>query len=79
MTKLQSVPNMKQEKIQVCNRRVAKWSFFVLFLSRLHRLICYIFFPAVIRNYGNLLVELATVVPDGVVCFFTSYVYMVSV
>ncbi len=35
-------------------------------------------FAAVIRNYGNLLVELAAVVPDGVVCFFTSYVYMVS-
>jgi DNA excision repair protein ERCC-2 len=33
---------------------------------------------AVIRNYGNLLVDLATVVPDGVVCFFTSYVYMVK-
>ncbi|XP_013421335.1 general transcription and DNA repair factor IIH helicase subunit XPD-like [Lingula anatina] len=31
---------------------------------------------AVIRNYGNLLVELSTVVPDGIVCFFTSYVYM---
>ena len=32
---------------------------------------------AVIRNYGNLLVEMCTVVPDGVVAFFTSYVYMV--
>ncbi|XP_076100615.1 general transcription and DNA repair factor IIH helicase subunit XPD-like [Mytilus galloprovincialis] len=31
---------------------------------------------AVVRNYGNLLVEMATIVPDGVVCFFTSYVYM---
>ena len=31
---------------------------------------------AVVRNYGNLLVEMASVVPDGVVCFFTSYVYM---
>lgn len=29
-----------------------------------------------IRNYGNLLVELASVVPDGIVCFFTSYKYM---
>lgn len=27
--------------------------------------------PAVIRNYGNLLVDMVTVVPDGVVCFFT--------
>lgn len=31
---------------------------------------------AVIRNYGNILVELAAVVPDGIVCFFTSYYYM---
>lgn len=31
---------------------------------------------AVVRNYGNLAVELAAVVPDGVVVFFTSYVYM---
>ena len=29
-----------------------------------------------IRNYGNLLVELSLVVPDGIVCFFTSYKYM---
>ncbi|KAH3856998.1 hypothetical protein DPMN_099595 [Dreissena polymorpha] len=35
--------------------------------------------PAVIRNYGNLLVEMCSVVPDGVVCFFTSYIYMVGV
>lgn len=33
---------------------------------------------AVVRNYGNLLVELSAVVPDGVVCFFTSYIYMES-
>ena len=33
--------------------------------------------PAVIRNYGNLLVEMCCVVPDGVVCYFTSYIYMV--
>lgn len=31
---------------------------------------------AVIRNYGHLLIEMATSVPDGIVCFFTSYVYM---
>lgn len=35
--------------------------------------------PAVVRNYGNLLVEMVSVVPDGVVCFFTSYMYMESV
>jgi len=31
---------------------------------------------AVIRNYGTLLLELSAVVPDGMVCFFTSYMYM---
>lgn len=30
----------------------------------------------VIRNYGQMLVELAKVIPDGVVCFFVSYLYM---
>ncbi|KAJ8044735.1 General transcription and DNA repair factor IIH helicase subunit XPD [Holothuria leucospilota] len=34
---------------------------------------------AVIRNYGNLLAEISTSVPDGVVCFFTSYIYMESI
>jgi DNA excision repair protein ERCC-2 len=34
---------------------------------------------AVVRNYGQLLVEIATIVPDGVVCFFTSYLYLESV
>lgn len=34
---------------------------------------------AVIRNYGNLLVEMSQAVPDGVVCFFVSYLYMESV
>ncbi|KIH57306.1 DNA repair helicase [Ancylostoma duodenale] len=34
---------------------------------------------AVIRNYGNLVLEMAAVVPDGMVVFFTSYVYMESV
>ncbi|CAB0037139.1 unnamed protein product [Trichogramma brassicae] len=34
---------------------------------------------AVIRNYGQLLVELSANVPDGIVCFFTSYLYMESV
>ena len=39
----------------------------------------YVFIPtAVIRNYGNLLVEMSGVVPDGIVCFFTSYTYMVG-
>jgi DNA excision repair protein ERCC-2 len=30
----------------------------------------------VVRNYGALLVECARAVPDGLVCFFTSYSYM---
>ncbi|XP_067007170.2 general transcription and DNA repair factor IIH helicase subunit XPD [Anabrus simplex] len=34
---------------------------------------------AVVRNYGQLLVEMATIVPDGLVCFFTSYLYLESV
>ncbi|XP_063177665.1 general transcription and DNA repair factor IIH helicase subunit XPD [Chroicocephalus ridibundus] len=34
---------------------------------------------AVIRNYGNLLLELSAVVPDGLVAFFTSYQYMENI
>ncbi|XP_023211694.1 TFIIH basal transcription factor complex helicase XPD subunit-like [Centruroides sculpturatus] len=34
---------------------------------------------AVIRNYGNLLLEMTAIVPDGIVCFFTSYLYMENV
>ncbi len=33
---------------------------------------------AVVRNYGNLLADMSSVVPDGVACFFPSYEYMVS-
>jgi hypothetical protein len=32
--------------------------------------------PAVVRNFGALLVEMSAIVPDGIVCFFTSYAYM---
>lgn len=32
--------------------------------------------PGVVKNYGKLLVEMAAVVPDGIVCFFVSYSYM---
>ena len=35
-------------------------------------------FLAVVRNYGNLIVELSSSVPDGIVVFFPSYEYMVS-
>ena len=31
-----------------------------------------------VRNYGNLLVDMSAVVPDGIACFFPSYEYMVS-
>jgi DNA excision repair protein ERCC-2 len=31
-----------------------------------------------IRNYGALVVELSSAVPDGIVCFFPSYGYMES-
>lgn len=37
------------------------------------------FDTAVVRNYGNLAVELCGVVPDGLVVFFTSYIYMEKV
>lgn len=33
----------------------------------------------VIRNYGAMLVELCSAIPDGVVAFFTSYSYMESI
>ena len=32
--------------------------------------------PSVVRNYGNLVAELCGSVPDGVVVFFSSYMYM---
>jgi DNA excision repair protein ERCC-2 len=32
--------------------------------------------PAVVRNYGALLVDMCGVVPDGIVCFFPSYFYL---
>ena len=32
--------------------------------------------PAVIRNYGYLLLDLIPHIPDGVVCFFPSYEYL---
>lgn len=32
--------------------------------------------PNVVRNYGRMLVELAAVIPDGIVAFFVSYSYM---
>ncbi|RUS24950.1 DNA repair helicase, partial [Jimgerdemannia flammicorona] len=32
--------------------------------------------PAVVRNFGQIMVEFSKIVPDGVVCFFPSYLYM---
>ena len=30
----------------------------------------------VIRNYGRMLIELSSAIPDGIICFFVSYSYM---
>lgn len=35
--------------------------------------------PSVVRNYGNILIEYAKITPDGLVCFFPSYLYMESI
>lgn len=35
--------------------------------------------PAVVRNFGSILIEYSKVVPDGVVAFFPSYLYMESI
>ncbi|KAK0528371.1 TFIIH/NER complex ATP-dependent 5'-3' DNA helicase subunit [Tilletia horrida] len=35
--------------------------------------------PAVVRNYGTILIEFAKSVPDGIVAFFPSYLYMESI
>jgi DNA excision repair protein ERCC-2 len=32
--------------------------------------------PSVVRNYGDLLLQVVRTVPDGVCCFFTSYSFM---
>ncbi|RKP03358.1 hypothetical protein CXG81DRAFT_24013 [Caulochytrium protostelioides] len=34
---------------------------------------------AVVRNFGNILLEFAKITPDGLVCFFPSYLYMESI
>ena len=33
----------------------------------------------ILRNYGNLLADMCATVPDGIVCFFTSYKYMENI
>ena len=35
--------------------------------------------PAVVRNFGQILIEYSKIVPDGVVAFFPSYLYMESI
>ena len=35
--------------------------------------------PSVVRNFGNVLVEFCRIVPDGIVAFFPSYLYMESI
>lgn len=35
--------------------------------------------PSVIRNYGNLIVNLSKIIPDNIVVFFPSYLYMEEV
>ena len=35
--------------------------------------------PSVVRNYGSILIEYAKCIPDGVVAFFPSYLYMESI
>ncbi|CAG8790514.1 18606_t:CDS:2, partial [Racocetra fulgida] len=35
--------------------------------------------PAVVRNFGQILVEFSKIVPDGIVAFFPSYLYMESI
>ncbi len=35
--------------------------------------------PAVVRNYGSILIEYAKSIPDGIVAFFPSYLYMESI
>lgn len=35
--------------------------------------------PAVVRNYGGLLVDFCRHVPDGLACFFPSYIYLETI
>jgi DNA excision repair protein ERCC-2 len=35
--------------------------------------------PAVVRNFGSILIEMSRTVPDGIVAFFPSYLYMESI
>lgn len=35
--------------------------------------------PAVVRNFGSILIDMSKAVPDGLVAFFPSYLYMESI
>lgn len=35
--------------------------------------------PAVVRNFGSILIETSKNIPDGIVAFFPSYLYMESI
>ncbi|KZV93386.1 DNA repair helicase [Exidia glandulosa HHB12029] len=35
--------------------------------------------PAVVRNFGSILIEYSKIIPDGIVAFFPSYLYMESI
>jgi DNA excision repair protein ERCC-2 len=35
--------------------------------------------PAVVRNFGSILIDMSKTVPDGIVAFFPSYLYMESI
>ncbi|KAG1894495.1 uncharacterized protein F5891DRAFT_1255187 [Suillus fuscotomentosus] len=35
--------------------------------------------PAIVRNFGSILIEYSKIVPDGIVAFFPSYLYMESI
>jgi len=35
--------------------------------------------PAVVRNFGSIMIEYSKIVPDGIVAFFPSYLYMESI
>lgn len=35
--------------------------------------------PSVVRNFGTVLIDYCKIVPDGIVAFFPSYLYMESI
>jgi DNA excision repair protein ERCC-2 len=35
--------------------------------------------PSVVRNYGQILIEFSKITPDGLLCFFPSYLYLETI